>query len=159
MKLSAFRARGFTLLELLIVITIIAVASAVVSLSLRDPNATRLEREGQRLATLLEAARAQSRAVGVPVQWRPINDPRELAAGGARVDFRFDGLPTSADLPQRWLGSPDEPPVQVELPLRQRALTLGPEPVIGAQRLLLRLGDQQMVLATDGLGPFMLVAP
>ncbi|NBX96765.1 MAG: type II secretion system protein GspH, partial [Betaproteobacteria bacterium] len=33
-------------------------------------------------------------------------------------------------------------------------LVLGPEPLIPAQRLRLRLGEQQLVLATDGLGAF-----
>jgi general secretion pathway protein H len=31
---------------------------------------------------------------------------------------------------------------------------LGPEPLIGAQRIVLHLGDQRLVLGTDGLGPF-----
>jgi general secretion pathway protein H len=35
--------RGFTLLELLIVITLIAIASGVAVLALRDPNASRLD--------------------------------------------------------------------------------------------------------------------
>ena len=63
------RARGFTLIELLVVVSLIALGTAGVSLAMRDGNATRLEREGQRLAALLEAARAQSRASGVAVRW------------------------------------------------------------------------------------------
>ena len=39
-----------------------------------------------------------------------------------------------------------------------RAVVLGPEPLIGAQRIVLRLRDQRLTLATDGLGPFV-VAP
>ena len=38
------------------------------------------------------------------------------------------------------------------------ALVLGPEPIIGAQRLMLRLDEQRLTLATDGLGPFAVVA-
>jgi general secretion pathway protein H len=34
---------------------------------------------------------------------------------------------------------------------------LGPEPLIGAQRVVLRLGDQRVELGTDGLGPFVVV--
>jgi general secretion pathway protein H len=34
------------------------------------------------------------------------------------------------------------------------ALQLGPEPIIGAQKVLLRLGKAQLMLATDGMGPF-----
>ena len=44
------RTRGFTLLELLVVVAIIAIASAGVSFALRDSQATQLEREAQRLA-------------------------------------------------------------------------------------------------------------
>jgi general secretion pathway protein H len=35
-----------------------------------------------------------------------------------------------------------------------RALVLGPEPLVGEQRVVLRLADQRLVLATDGIGPF-----
>uniref|UniRef100_UPI0017FC3268 pilus assembly FimT family protein n=1 Tax=Methylibium sp. TaxID=2067992 RepID=UPI0017FC3268 len=49
-------ARGFTIVELLIVVAVIAIASSVAVLALRDPSATRLEREAARLAALLESA-------------------------------------------------------------------------------------------------------
>ena len=48
---------GFTLLELLVVVSIIAIASAGVSFVIRDNSQTVLEREGERLAALLEAGR------------------------------------------------------------------------------------------------------
>lgn len=149
------RSGGFTLIELLIVVALIAVASAVASLALRDPAATRLEREAQRLAMLLDTARQQSRALGIAVRWRPVQDPRErIDARGRRVDFRFDGLPAQAEVPERWLATPEEGQPQVALPPQRAALVLGPEPMIEPQRLVLRLGDQQAVLVTDGIGPF-----
>jgi general secretion pathway protein H len=37
-------------------------------------------------------------------------------------------------------------------------LQLGPEPLIGAQRVVLRLSDQRLEVATDGLGPFTVTA-
>ena len=40
-----------------------------------------------------------------------------------------------------------------------RWLTLGPEPLIGAQRIVLRLGERNLTLATDGLGPFVPIDP
>ena len=76
---------GFTLLELLVVISIMALATAGVGLAMRDGGQTQLEREAARLAALLESARAQSRAGGIPVRWRAL-------PGG----FRFEGLPRSA---------------------------------------------------------------
>src|SRR3954463_2541388 len=88
---SRTRTRAFTLIELLVVVAIIAIASAGVSFALRDSQATQLDREAQRLAALLESARAQSRSSGVAVRWYPV-------AGG----FRFDGVPANS-LPDRWL--------------------------------------------------------
>lgn len=152
------RHAGFTLIELLLVVAIIAMASAVVSLSLPDPANTRLEREASRLATLLEAGRTQARVLGVPVVWVPGPDPAVALAvmtpeNTTPDDFHFEGIPASTKLPGRWLDGGTDAPV-VELPLRQRGLLLGPEPVIGAQRLVLRLGERRITLATDGWAPF-----
>ena len=141
------RRRGFTLIELLIVVAIVALASSLVTLALRDPDASALEREADRLSALLEAARAESRASGLAARWVP-------ASASAAVEedaphFRFVGLPAALNLPQRWL----TPQVQAEV-VGARSLLLGPEPLIGAQRVSLRLGDRRLTLATDGLGPF-----
>ncbi|MFT7723104.1 MAG: prepilin-type N-terminal cleavage/methylation domain-containing protein [Roseateles sp.] len=144
------RRNGFTLIELLVVVALIAIASATVSLALRDPMELQLEREAQRLAALLETARAESRASGLAVRWVP---------QGARTgeDFRFDGLPPTIRLPTRWLGDPVA--VQVEnATAAQPGVQLGPEPVIPAQRLRLQLGDRRLVLATDGLAAFDIAA-
>ncbi|HEY4081458.1 MAG TPA: prepilin-type N-terminal cleavage/methylation domain-containing protein [Burkholderiaceae bacterium] len=132
--------RGFTLIELLVVVALIAIAVGTVSLALRDPTATQLEREAERLAALLEMARAESRTDGLPVQWLPLPD---------KAEFRFVGLPPGVTMPTQWLGDP----VQVEV-LGGNSVMLGPEPIIGAQRILLHLGERQLMLATDGLSSF-----
>ncbi|MDM4766423.1 GspH/FimT family protein [Pelomonas sp. SE-A7] len=136
------RSAGFTLIEVVIVLAIVAVAVAAISLALPDRNAAQLEREAERLAALLESARAEARASGVSVSWAPVQDD-------SGDQFRFLGLPQKIQLPTRWLGEP----VAVEI-AGGRALLLGPEPMIGPQRLRLRLGDQQLLLETDGLAPF-----
>lgn len=139
----------------MIVVALIAVAAGVVSLALRDPTSTRLEHEAVRLAAVLESARAESRASGIAVYWLPqplkTND-KELAAISAH--FRFVGLPESSTLPARWL---DEG-VSAEV-IGAPQLRLGPEPLIGAQRVALRLAEQRLDVATDGLGPFTVVPP
>jgi general secretion pathway protein H len=130
--------RGFTLIELLVVIAIIAIASAGVSFALRDSQATQLEREAQRLAALLESARAQSRSSGVPVRWYVTEQ-----------GFRFDGVPPNT-LPDQWLSEG----IQV---LGPAALQLGPEPIIGRQEVVLTSAaqpDRSLRIATDGLRPF-----
>ena len=137
---------GFTLIELLVVLVMIAIASAVASLALRDPAATRLEHEAARLVALLEAARTEARAAGLPASWEP--SPEQAGAEG----FRFVGFPPSSRLPSNWL----TPGVPAEVS-GARAVVLGPEPLIGAQRIVLRLDDQRLTLATDGIGPFVTV--
>lgn len=138
---------GFTLLELLVVVALIALSTAAVSLALRDSDSQTLEREAQRLVALLEAGRVQSRLQGVPVHWHTTAD-----------GFRFEGVaptagqPDALDQPRRWL-SPGLSARVIEPPNAQR-LTLGPEPLIGAQRLLLQRGDVRLWIATDGLGAF-----
>ena len=129
---------GFTLLEILVVLTIMAIATAGVSLVLRDNSDTALEREAQRLAALFESARAQSRASGVVVRWH-------TTAEG----FRFEGLPPGA-LPSRWLseGTGVRGNTSVEL---------GPEPIVGAQAVELvnsQHPERAIRIGTRGLRPF-----
>jgi general secretion pathway protein H len=138
--------RGFTLIELMLVVALIAVAAGVVSLALRDPSSVRLQTEAQRLSALLESARAESRASGLVVHWVPTDIDGD-------VHFRFlqvsGGRSTAMARPTRWL----DPQVRAEV-AGAAFVPLGPEPLIGAQRIVLRLGDQRLELATDGLGPF-----
>ena len=135
--------RGFTLIELIVVVALIAIATAVAALALRDPAAARLEQEAARLAALLESARAEARASGLAARWEPVEPQPDGSA------FRFVGLAAIEPLPTRWLDSRTGATV-----IGARAVVLGPEPLIGAQRIVLRLDDQRLTLATDGIGPF-----
>ena len=137
-------AAGFTLLELMIVVLIVAIATGVTALSLRDRSQSKLEEEGARLSALLETARTQSRIVGTDVRWQP------LTAGG----FEFEGLPALAarELPTKWLDS-DTTATIVGAP----QLLLGPEPLLPAQRVVLHLGEREIAVGTDGLAPFQIV--
>lgn len=133
-----FRSSGFTLLELLVVVAIIAIGTATVSLALRDASASSLEREAQRLAALLEAGRAQSRATGRVVFWR-------TTAQG----FEFAGV-DAGSLPATWLGT--DTAVQ-----GTTSLQLGPDPLIEPQGIVLVSASQPerlLRVATDGLRPF-----
>ena len=132
---------GFTLLELLVVISIMALATAGVSMAMRDGGQTQLEREAARLAALLESARAQSRATGVTVYWRALPQ-----------GFRFEGLPPSAQaaLPTQWLDAGTTA-------RGQAVLQLGPEPLISPQQVLITNQshpERSLRIATDGVRPF-----
>ena len=136
---AAGSSRGFSLLELMVVVAIITLATTGVALALRDNDANQLEQEAQRLASLLDAARAKSRASGVPVRWRVTS-----------TGFEFLGLPASdgvPPLPAQWLDARTSASAGA-------VLNLGPEPLIGAQSVAVRRGERTLNVRTDGLRPF-----
>ncbi|WP_395667878.1 prepilin-type N-terminal cleavage/methylation domain-containing protein [Rhodoferax sp.] len=140
---AAWVVRGVTLLELLVVVSIIAIAAAGVAMALPDSGQAQLEREAQRLASLLESARAQSRLTGTVVRWR-------VTPSG----FRFEGVQPDS-LPSNWLDSATRAPVGAWL-------VLGPEPILAPQGVTLR-GSQPSApgwrVASDGLRPFQVERP
>ena len=96
---------GFTLLELLVVVALIAVATAGVSLSLRDSAQSALQRDAERLAVLLETGRAQARANGLPVVWRTqVNTPNAVQS------FVFEACRPPACRKTGWPPAPAPPP-------------------------------------------------
>ena len=144
-KRCSGQARGFTLLELLVVVALIAVATAGVGFSLRDSADSALERDAERLAALLETGRAQARANGLPVVWRPV----ESAGNAGPQSFVFDGLPPPG-LPSAWLAETTRATPGL-------AITLGPEPLIEPQSVALsslQSPDKTLWVVSDGLRPF-----
>jgi general secretion pathway protein H len=136
--------QGFTLLELLVVVALIAVATAGVSLSLRDSAQSALQRDAERLAVLLETGRAQARANGLPVIWRTQDN-----SANPVQSFVFEGLPPPG-LPQNWLAESTRA-------TPGSAITLGPEPLIEPQAVALSAPQspgQTLWVVTDGLRPF-----
>jgi general secretion pathway protein H len=136
---------GFTLLELLVVVAIVAMVSAGVGFSMRDASQATLERDAERLAMLLESARARSRVMGVPVRWR-----------ATPTGFKFEGL-SASDLPQQWLDTDTFAAPNTGGASGAASLLLGPEPIIEVQELVLASRAQPgktVRLATDGVRPF-----
>jgi general secretion pathway protein H len=118
--------------------------SAGVGFAMRDTSQVQLDRDAQRLAALLESARARSQVTGVPVRWH-----------ASATGFRFEGL-ASSDLPEQWL-DPDTGVAGDGDVAGEVSLLLGPEPIIGAQQVVLVSRSQPgrtVRLATDGVRPF-----
>lgn len=130
---------GFTLIELMVVVALIAIATAGASLALRDSADSALERDAQRLAAVLESARAQARASDAPAM--------------ATVDsqgFLITGLPDKRER-QAWLSA--QTLASVAGPI-----VLGPEPLIPPQQIVLRSSARAqgpaVWVVTNGLQPF-----
>jgi general secretion pathway protein H len=134
--------RGFTLLELMVVVAMIAITVSIVSFAVPDPSSTRLEREAARLVAILESARMQARSGALTVLWVP-------QSKGDDNDYQFIGLPPALMPDLHWM----ESDVHAEV-VGARSIVLGPEPVIGAQSVILHSEDKQIVIGTDGLVPF-----
>ena len=95
------RQRGFTLLEMLVVLVIAGLLVSLASLSLTRNPRTDLNEEAQRLALLFESAGDEAQVRARPISWLPLD-------GGFRFDIHTsDGWrPLRDDLlgPRRWEG-------------------------------------------------------
>ncbi len=138
--------RGFTLLELLIVVAVIALGTAGVALAMRDSGQAVIEREAIRLAALLDAARSQSRASGVTVTWESTIDAQ------SRPVMRWSGLRGKEPLPTAWLDEQTQAAVS-------RVVLLGPDPIISPVQIRLTHGSHTREVVTDGVDVFRVGSP
>ena len=65
---------GFTLIEIMVVVVMIAVLSSILVIAIMPGDAALADKEARRLATLLELASAEARASGQGIAWSPERD-------------------------------------------------------------------------------------
>ena len=136
--------RGLTLVELMVVLLIIGIATALTLLALPDSPQSQLQADASRLVALLESARAASRAQDEALRWR-VDD----------AGFRFEGR-AGGPWPNQWLHAD----IQARV-IGGKELLLGPEPVIGAQVVALnhrRRPESPLWVGTDGVRPFQVIS-
>ncbi|MDU9416851.1 type II secretion system minor pseudopilin GspH [Pseudomonas sp. zfem005] len=87
--------RGFTLIELMVVLVIVGIATAAISLSIRPDPARLLREDAKRLALLLQTAQDEARADGRAIAWQAdARGYRFLRLGDGGADERaFAGDP------------------------------------------------------------------
>jgi len=134
---SKFRHQGFTLVELLVVLGIIAVLVATVQLAL-PASSQRADQEAQRLALWLEQVRAQSRTLGLSARIT-------VDAEGANATI---GSEVKLHRPWKVVGT------RATFSEGKKSLILPPEPLIGPQAINLTIGNDSLRLATRGFGLF-----
>lgn len=142
--------RGFTLIELMVVLVIIGICTAGIGLglgSLLDPG-RQLRQEAERLAQRLQVARDEARIDGRAIRW-------QADAGGYRfsrrngnrwLDLQRDDLLR----PQRWQAAG----VAVQ---PASAIELSPEWIGAPWELGLSLQGRQLRLRDDGSGQLQVV--
>nr|WP_313054853.1 GspH/FimT family pseudopilin [Pseudomonas lopnurensis] len=94
---------GFTLVELLVVLVIVGIASAAIGLSSRPDPARLLREDAERLALLLEVAQSEAQIDGRQILW--LTDSQ-----GYRFMYRDNRSPIDNPLlqPREWLAAPME---------------------------------------------------
>lgn len=136
----------------MVVISLIAIASAGVTLALRDNEATLLDREADRLSVILETVRVQSRSSGVAMAWVPL--PEGFAVLPAS-ELSIQPIQINTLRVNAWLA----PGMNAQIVSQaanapEQSLLLGAEPMIAPSSIVLSLGQRRLRVATDGLRPF-----
>lgn len=144
--------QGFTLIELMVVLVIIGIASAAVGLSIKPDPLQALRKDAERLAQLLQVAQAEARTDGRPITWRATAKgyafSRQALSGNGLDDLHDD-----AQLrPRAW----ETPALQVRIEPKQR-LVLNAEWINPALRLVLSDGQHSLSLERSASGQLRVV--
>ena len=139
--------QGFTLIELMVVLVIIGIASAAISLSIKPDPLQLLRKDAERVAQLLQVAQAEARADGRPIVW--VSD-----AKGFRFSRRSDsgkGFDHFAQDPQLRPRAWQSPKMEVRVEPKQRVV-LNAEWINPPLQLTLSDGLNRLSVLRDGSG-------
>ncbi|MEZ5740219.1 MAG: GspH/FimT family pseudopilin [Burkholderiaceae bacterium] len=145
---AARRAGGFTLIEILVAITIGAVLVTVVGLSVGGADRG-LQTDAERLSLLLSLAREEAQIRGAPIRFEADSSEYRFVI---RRGERWEPILDDRDLRRRgWSG---ETRLRLSRLDGRDLIEFGRDMVDSPFELALQRGDQQAVIFTNGLGVF-----
>lgn len=148
------RRRGFTLLELLVVLVIAGIMLGLVSFNAMPSERQALQNEAQRIALLLQLARDEAILRNRPIAFEADAERYRFLV---RNDNEWQGIPKDDLLREREFKHPpltlsiDLPAGQQTNPLR---IVFGREPVDKPFLLTLASGDVSVAIRADGIGHY-----
>ncbi len=148
---------GFTLIEVMVVVVIIAVLSSMLVIVALPGDAELADQEARRLATLLELASAEARASGESIAWSPEEDGYSFWQRSD--DGEWVRFPESSVYRQRSFGGRVElRGVLIDaraLPQGER-ITMSPHGTRGVIEATIAGGNAQVILRGGVLGRILL---
>ncbi|HWU97060.1 MAG TPA: GspH/FimT family pseudopilin [Oxalicibacterium sp.] len=162
LRAARFRAAGFTLLELLVVMVIIGMTLGMVSLSILPNNAQTLQTDAQRVALLLQLARDEAIVRNRPIAFEAQPDRYRFLVheeNGWQVlqnDSLLRERPFRLPPVQLNIASPDGRQINSASVDSSVRIVFGREPVDQAFVLTLVAGNERSAIHADGIGHFAL---
>ncbi|WP_394778668.1 GspH/FimT family pseudopilin [Undibacterium sp.] len=146
--------RGFTLLELLVVLVIVGIMLGVVSFNALPNGRQRLQNDAQRIALLLQMAREEAIVRNRPIAFEagPVNYRFLVRGDQGWEQIRDVELLRERDFvlsPVKLFIEPALAPVDDNL-----RITFGREPVDKPFALTLAVGEDKVLIRADGVGHF-----
>ncbi|WP_136413504.1 MULTISPECIES: GspH/FimT family pseudopilin [Oxalobacteraceae] len=148
------QARGFTLLELLVVLVIAGILMGVVAFNAMPGERQALQNEAQRIALLLQLARDEAIVRNRPIAFEADSERyRFLIRDGDKWEpLSQDDLLREREFKRAPIALSISPPVAAENnPLR---IIFGREPVDKPFVLTMAAGDASVAVRADGIGHF-----